>query len=202
MCVLNDIHFLLSFFELLQAKKIYVGLSPQNTLRNSTQKTINTPKFPLSCMAWNQTRTCPKGYPRTSNIPPTPESTCPEYFRWIHEDLKPWKQTGIEQEIVEKARRTAHFRLIILDGKVYVEKFKESIQTRALFTLWGIVQLARWYPGKLPDLELMFDCDDRPVVDAKRYGRVGSDPPPPVFRYCSDWKSMDIVFPDWSFWGW
>ena len=25
---------------------------------------------------------------------------------------------------------------------------------------------------------------------------------PPVFRYCKDASTLDIVFPDWSFWGW
>ncbi|XP_022964397.1 protein O-glucosyltransferase 1-like [Cucurbita moschata] len=128
-------------------------------------------------------------------------ATCPQHFRWIHEDLRPWRETGITREMVEGARRTAHFRLVIMDGRVYVEKYRGSIQTRDLFTMWGLLQLVRWYPGKLPDLELMFDCDDRPVVQSKDF----LDPkagPPPLFRYCSDESSLDIVFPDWSFWGW
>lgn len=25
---------------------------------------------------------------------------------------------------------------------------------------------------------------------------------PPLFRYCGDDRTLDIVFPDWSFWGW
>ncbi|XP_051130884.1 uncharacterized protein LOC127251284 [Andrographis paniculata] len=103
--------------------------------------------------------------------------------------------------MVEAARLTAHFRLTVLDGRMYVETFRESIQTRALFTAWGIVQLMRRYPGKLPDLELMFDCDDRPVLPEIEYGKDGSEQPP-LFRYGSDWESLDIVFPDWSFWGW
>ncbi|KAL0397885.1 UNVERIFIED_CONTAM: hypothetical protein Scaly_0236900 [Sesamum calycinum] len=127
----------------------------------------------------------------------SPESTCPGYFRWIHEDLKHWKQTGITKEMVEKARRTAHFRLTILDGKVLRGKVP-GVDSDS--RLWGIAQLMRWYPGK-PDLELMFDCDDRPVVQSKDFRQPGSEPPP-LFRYCSDWRSLDIVFPDWSFWGW
>ncbi|XP_074270492.1 uncharacterized protein LOC141594264 [Silene latifolia] len=103
--------------------------------------------------------------------------------------------------MVEGARRTAHFRLVILDGRVYVERYRKSLQTRDEFTLWGILQLVRWYPGKLPDLELMFDCDDRPVIPANRFRRPNSNPPA-LFRYCSDDWGLDIVFPDWSFWGW
>ena len=100
-----------------------------------------------------------------------------------------------------QAQRTAHFRLVIIDGKAYVEKFRKSIQTRDMFTLWGILQLLRWYPGKLPDLELMFDCDDRPVVPTRNFQGPNAGPPP-LFRYCGDDWSLDIVFPDWSFWGW
>ncbi|XP_034709621.1 protein O-glucosyltransferase 1-like [Vitis riparia] len=126
--------------------------------------------------------------------------TCPDYFRWIHQDLLPWKQTGITRDMVDRAQRTAHFRLVIIDGKAYVEKFRKSIQTRDMFTLWGILQLLRWYPGRLPDLELMFDCDDRPVVRMRDF-RGPNAAPPPLFRYCGDDWSLDIVFPDWSFWG-
>ncbi|GFZ06869.1 O-glucosyltransferase rumi-like protein [Actinidia rufa] len=103
--------------------------------------------------------------------------------------------------MVEGARRTAHFRLVLVNGTAYVDKYKKAIQTRDLFTVWGIVQLLRWYPGRLPDLELMFDCDDRPAVRSKDYKGPNAGPPP-LFRYCSDAWSLDIVFPDWSFWGW
>ncbi|KAL6981936.1 hypothetical protein U1Q18_023554 [Sarracenia purpurea var. burkii] len=103
--------------------------------------------------------------------------------------------------MVEGARRTAHFKLVILNDRVYVNKYRKSIQTRDLFTMWGIVQLLRRYPGRLPDLELMFDCDDLPAVRSKDYQGPNASPPP-LFRYCSDGWHLDIVFPDWSFWGW
>ncbi|KAB1205230.1 O-glucosyltransferase rumi [Morella rubra] len=103
--------------------------------------------------------------------------------------------------MVERARRTAHFRLVIVNGTAYVERYRKSLQTRDVFTLWGILQLLRWYPGRLPDLDLMFDCGDRPVVRSRDF-RGPNAGPPPLFRYCSDGNFMDIVFPDWSFWGW
>lgn len=175
--------------------------SSEEAPRFFNKKPTNTDEIPLDCAAWNGSNTCPRNYPKSFKSSWSGSTTCPEYFRWIHEDLRPWKQTGITREMVEKARKTAHFRLTILDGKIYVETFRKSIQTRALFTLWGIAQLARWHPGKLPDLELIFDADDRPVVQAKHFRQPDSGPPP-LFRYCSDWESLDIVFPDWSFWGW
>ncbi|KAJ9171358.1 hypothetical protein P3X46_014741 [Hevea brasiliensis] len=161
-------------------------------------------EFPLKCTTGNLTRqTCTKDYPRKHNpAANTSNASCPSYFRWIHEDLRPWRDTGITREMIERARRTAHFRLVIVDGKAYVDKYKQSIQTRDAFTLWGILQLMRWYPGRLPDLELMFDCDDRPVVRSKDFQGPNSTGPPPLFRYCADGQSLDIVFPDWSFWGW
>ncbi|KAF2297800.1 hypothetical protein GH714_003157 [Hevea brasiliensis] len=71
-----------------------------------------------------------------------------------------------------------------------------------MFTVWGILQLLRRYPGRLPDMELMFDCDDKPVVRSSDYSGPNSTGPPPLFRYCGDRWTMDVVFPDWSFWGW
>ncbi|KAL7606327.1 hypothetical protein Lser_V15G15827 [Lactuca serriola] len=159
--------------------------------------------FPLDCRTWNQTPTCPKNYPTThKNLDRSSNKTCPDYFRWIHEDLRHWRGTGITRDMVERAKWNAHFRIVILDGKAYVERFRKSIQTRDLFTLWGFQQLLRRYPGRVPDLELIFDCDDRPVFNAKQYFRRPNLGPPPLFKYCSDPWSLDIVSPDWSFWGW
>ncbi|CAN0907606.1 hypothetical protein LINGRAHAP2_LOCUS24888 [Linum grandiflorum] len=153
----------------------------------------------------NTTQTCNnrESYPEKAKLEESNgRGECPSYFRWIHEDLKPWKATGITREALEKGRGSANFRLVILKGKVYVEKYnnKKPIQSRDKFTIWGILQLLRKYPGKLPDLELMFDCDDRPVIRSEDY-KAALPLPPPLFRYCGDRWTMDIVFPDWSFWG-
>ncbi|KAL0927210.1 hypothetical protein M5K25_001372 [Dendrobium thyrsiflorum] len=166
--------------------------------------------IPFSCPAANQTksticRAIPSiQLPEKSLLSPPPlPSSCPDYFRWIHEDLKPWRRTGITKEMVERAGRTANFRLVILGGRVFVQRLRPSFQTRDVFTLWGLVQLLRRYPGRVPDLDLMFDTVDYPVVKAADYrGRNASAAAPPLFRYCSDDSSLDVVFPDWSFWGW
>ncbi|TKY70933.1 KDEL motif-containing protein 1 [Spatholobus suberectus] len=146
-------------------------------------------------------------YYRTTTLFETEEEeeevgACPEYFRWIHEDLRAWKESGISREMVERAKERAHFRLVVKKGRVYVEKYKKSIQTRDVFTMWGILQLLRRYPGKVPDLELMFDCDDLPVIRTRDYRGSNFTGPPPLFRYCGSRWTEDIVFPDWSFWGW
>ncbi|KAI9073734.1 hypothetical protein K1719_015962 [Acacia pycnantha] len=133
-------------------------------------------------------------------------STCPEYFRWIHEDFKPWKRTGITRSMLESNQSLADFKLVILKGRAYVETYRRSFQTRDVFTLWGISQLLKMYPGQVPDLELLFHCGDLSKVHKKDF--VGSHPsvpspaPPPLFHYCGDDSTFDIVFPDWSFWGW
>jgi hypothetical protein len=148
----------------------------------------------------NKTQTCPY-YPTTHNPTYQNSNICPSYFRWIHEDLKPWKEKGVTREMLEGARRTANFKLMIVDGKMYIEKYRKSFHTRDVFTYWGILQLLRLYPGKLPDLELMFDCDDRPVILLDNFQGPNASPPP-LFSFCSNQHSLDIVFPDWSFWGW
>ncbi|KAJ0106259.1 hypothetical protein Patl1_17741 [Pistacia atlantica] len=104
--------------------------------------------------------------------------------------------------MVQRANPTAHFRLIIADGKVYIEKFRKTFQTRDVYTIWGILQLLRWYPGRLPGLELMFDCDDSPVIQSSDYRAPNSSTPPPLFACCGSESTMDIAFPAWSFWGW
>ncbi|KAL5565623.1 hypothetical protein UlMin_028787 [Ulmus minor] len=181
---------------------IFSGISNHKSIfAISTKNSPQTLEFPLSCTKKNIKQTCPRTYP-TSHNPSRPSNlTCPSYFRWIHEDLGRWKETGITREMVEKARRTAHFRLVIVDGKAYIETYRRSFQTRDVFTQWGILQLLRLYPGKLPDLELMFDCNDRPVVRSRDFQDTNSTPPL-LFRYCSDGSSLDVAFPDWSFWGW
>ncbi|KAJ0041908.1 hypothetical protein Pint_17446 [Pistacia integerrima] len=163
-------------------------------------------KFPLNCSSLNLTKTCPRNYPTIFNPSEDPDPSsppmCPQYFRWIHEDLRPWAHTGITLDMVERARPTANFRLVILKGRAYVETYQRSFQTRDVFTLWGILQLLRKYPGKVPDLDMMFDCVDWPVIKSKNFAAPDAPVPPPLFRYCSDDQSLDVVFPDWSFWGW
>ncbi|KAK6155700.1 hypothetical protein DH2020_009948 [Rehmannia glutinosa] len=104
--------------------------------------------------------------------------------------------------MVERANKTANFRLVVLDGRAYLETYEKSFQTRDVFTLWGILQLLRRYPGKVPDLDMMFDCVDWPVIKASDYQGPHAPKPPPLFRYCGDDQTLDIVFPDWSYWGW
>lgn len=124
-------------------------------------------------------------------------STCPLYFQWIFEDLTPWLEHGISLELLEKAKEAASFRVIIKGGRLFIEPYHECFQTRSLFTIWGLVQLLDYYPGLVPDVDLIFSCEDRPVIQKSARGI-----PPPVFRYCSTKDFWDIPFPDWSFWGW
>ncbi|KAH9775580.1 CAP10 domain-containing protein [Citrus sinensis] len=194
---------LFAFSIILQSNFSVHNISRNKTVIIVSRKPQNRPPkritTPLNCVK-NQTQTCPTNYPKTSqtqesisdySIPPT--STCPDYFRWIHEDLSPWKVTGITRDMLERANQTAHFRLILVNNKVYIHKYKQSIQTRDVFTIWGILQLLRKYPGRLPDLELMFDCDDRPVIRSRDYSGPNNKGPPPLFRAeinIKPWESL------------
>ncbi|KAJ6729771.1 KDEL LYS-ASP-GLU-LEU CONTAINING - RELATED [Salix viminalis] len=57
-------------------------------------------------------------------------------------------------------------------------------------------------PGKIQDLELMFRCGDKTVI--QKYDMQGSvaTSPPVLFQYCGHSSTTNIVFPDWTFWGW
>ncbi|KAJ3693016.1 hypothetical protein LUZ60_012111 [Juncus effusus] len=125
--------------------------------------------------------------------------SCPQFFRYIHEDLKPWKSSGITKEMVESAQPHATFRLVVLEGRAYLLQYRGTYRPRDVFTIWGIVQFLNRYQGQIPDLDFMFNCDDFPEISAADYL---SSPPPPLFRYCKDNRTLDILFPDWTFWGW
>jgi len=127
-----------------------------------------------------------------------PAPSCPDYFRYI--DLRPWRGSGITREAVERARPHAYFRLVVVGGRAYVETYHRAYQTRDVFTQWVILQLIRRYPGRVPDLDIMFACDDPGQVRAADFPSPAEAPP--VFRYSKDASTLDVVFPDWSFWGW
>ncbi|XP_039168417.1 protein O-glucosyltransferase 1 isoform X2 [Eucalyptus grandis] len=159
-------------------------------------------EFPIKCPNATTKQKCPLDYPLKHETKNIDAEVCPEYFRWIHEDLRPWKAVGITREMLEGIKRTAHFRIVVHKGKVYLDKFRPAYQTREEFTFWGIAQLARLYPGKLPDLELMFQSGDRLVIKKEDYKGSKGTKIPPLFHYCGHHTAFDIPFPDWSFWGW
>ncbi|XP_010058149.3 O-glucosyltransferase rumi homolog [Eucalyptus grandis] len=175
----------------------------KTTITGSREDSSRNFTYPLNCSATaSMPQTCPGNYPTKHQTENSYAEACPEYFRWIHEDLRPWKGAGITREILESSKEHAHFRLVILNGKAYVEKYRNSFQTRDVFTIWGILQLLRLYPGKVPDLELMFNCADYPVIPKRDYEGSKAATVPPLFHYCGLNTTMDIIFPDWSFWGW
>lgn len=214
---MHDILLLLTLIMLMQSFVKNGARGDTATVRHQRQPSgIPPTKITLSCPA-NTTATChraPHGMaspsPSPSPVPSTSQNnktkhnpfrsaSCPSFFRYIHEDLKPWKSTWITKEMVESAKPFANFRLVIIDGKAYMEKYSNPFQTRDVFTIWGILQLLNRYPGRVPDLDIMFNCNDTPVIKVANYL---SKAPPPLFRYCKDGTSLEIVFPDWSFWGW
>lgn len=129
---------------------------------------------------------------------PQKVQTCPDFFKSIHKDLEPWAKSRITMRHIMEAKRFAALRILIIRGKLYVDPYYDCVQTRALFTIWGFLQLLRRYPGLVPDVDIMFDCMDKPVIDKKEHGSF----PLPLFRYCTNDAHFDIPFPDWSFWGW
>ncbi|KAE8699737.1 Downstream target of A 2 [Hibiscus syriacus] len=52
----------------------------------------------------------------------SPTKTCPDYFRWIHQDLKQFKTSGITKDLIESGTPSADFRLVIVDGNAYVDR--------------------------------------------------------------------------------
>ncbi|CAL0301690.1 unnamed protein product [Lupinus luteus] len=127
-----------------------------------------------------------------------PRWDCPGFFGAIRRDLEPWVSTRISKKHVEEAQKYAAFRVVIVGGKMYVDYYYACVQSRAMFTIWSFLQLLRRFPGLVPDVDLMFDCMDKPTINRTEHQSM----PLPLFRYCTTKEHFDIPFPDWSFWGW
>ncbi|KAK6230870.1 hypothetical protein QUC31_002388 [Theobroma cacao] len=104
--------------------------------------------------------------------------------------------------MIERGKPSAKLRLVIVKGKVHKEKFGEPYEPRDLFMLWGILQLLRFYPGKLPKLDLLFFTGDKTRIKKTDYQGSNATSPPPLFHYCGEEEALNIVFLDWTFWGW
>jgi hypothetical protein len=122
----------------------------------------------------NSTTTCailPDPSPLPTTAPPGANaSSYPSYFCFIHEDLHPWCVAGgIIRAMVDHARTTTNFHPVMIRGRAYIEHIMPAFQTRDLFTIWAILQLLRHYPRRVPDLDLIFDCVDWPVVPTDQY---------------------------------
>ncbi|GFP97341.1 o-glucosyltransferase rumi homolog [Phtheirospermum japonicum] len=130
--------------------------------------------------------------------PSEPPVACPQFFRSVHKDLEPWAESKISTAHVAEARKYAAFRVVIIEGKLYVDFYYACVQSRAMVTIWGFLQLLRRYPGQVRDVDLMFDCMDKPSINRTEHASM----PLPLFRYCTTSHHFDIPFPDWSFWGW
>ncbi|XP_016515578.1 uncharacterized protein LOC107832276 [Nicotiana tabacum] len=142
--------------------------------------------------------TVPQNSNSASKSKTSESKTCPEFFRSIRYDLEPWTKSRISMNHVMEAQKFAAFRVVIVGGKLFVDFYYACVQSRAMFTIWGILQLLRRYPGKVPDVDLMFDCMDKPIINRTEHSSM----PLPLFRYCTTPQHFDIPFPDWSFWGW
>ncbi|EFJ34616.1 glycosyltransferase, CAZy family GT90 [Selaginella moellendorffii] len=127
----------------------------------------------------------------------------PKYFDSIDTDLRPWKDGGITKSSLSAARRKGSMRMVISQGKLYIEVYGKCPQSRSIFTAWGLLLLLERFPGKVPDVDFVLNCKDRPVITRfLSFQRFVSGSPPAVFSYCTTNDMLDIPFPDFSFWGW
>ncbi|KAJ4834700.1 hypothetical protein Tsubulata_003606 [Turnera subulata] len=136
--------------------------------------------------------------PRFDSSSRSSSPECPEVFRFIHRDLEPWARTKITKKHVDEAKHYAAFRVVIYQGSLYLDLYYACVQSRMMFTIWGLLQLLERYPGLVPDVDMMFECMDKPTINRTEHQSF----PLPLFRYCTTPNHFDIPFPDWSFWGW
>ncbi|KAL4320249.1 hypothetical protein GQ457_18G006160 [Hibiscus cannabinus] len=105
---------------------------------------------------------------------------CPNFFKFIYRDLEPWFKTRISIDRIIQTKEHAAFRIVIVEGKLFVDLYYACVQSRLMFTLWGILQLLKKYRGMVPDVDIMFDCMDKPTID--KSGVENGSLPLPLFR--------------------
>ncbi|EOY13656.1 Uncharacterized protein TCM_032285 [Theobroma cacao] len=101
--------------------------------------------------------------------------------------------------MIERGKSSAELRLVIVKGEVCMEMFGEPYETKDLFTLYGTLQLLRFYPGKVPNLDLFVLTGDKKRIKKTDYPGPNATSPPPLFHYCGEEEALDIVFPNWTF---
>ncbi|XP_024524826.1 O-glucosyltransferase rumi homolog [Selaginella moellendorffii] len=140
-----------------------------------------------------------RGRPPRSRNASAGAASCPRYFARIREHLAPWRSTGITRRSLDRRQRLGSMRVAILGGRMYVRAYGDCPQSRSVFSLWGLLLMLERFGDRVPDVEFVLNCKDRPIVPRDgSYGGV----PSPVLSYCSHRHSLDIPFPDYSFWGW
>ncbi|GAQ80428.1 hypothetical protein KFL_000540050 [Klebsormidium nitens] len=127
---------------------------------------------------------------------------CPAYFCNIFDDLEPWfAKGGITMEDINADPEAVTMKIQILNGTLYWRWTGGCSFTRTSFTLWAIMMLLERYPGQVPDVLFNVCCHDDPAVPAEKWANNASAIPP-IFSMCSSEDHLDLVWPDWSFWGW
>ncbi|KAE8809264.1 lipopolysaccharide-modifying protein [Hordeum vulgare] len=95
---------------------------------------------------------------------------------------------------MRRDRASASMHVTITRGgtRLHVDLYHACMKSRALFTVWSLWHLMRQYPGRVPDMDLMFDCMDRSAINRTKHTGDGAPPPPPLFRYCTTREHLDI----------
>jgi len=126
---------------------------------------------------------------------------CPLF--WVPEkDLEPWSKSGITRTHLDSAQQDDfNFLVVIAAGQLFFKQFKFCWRNRVPFGLLGFLNLIQRYGSQVPDVAIRFSCEDMPVVPVGKRA-PGRDRPPITVGYCSSKEFADLVWPDWSFWGW
>nr|XP_012143593.1 PREDICTED: O-glucosyltransferase rumi homolog isoform X2 [Megachile rotundata] len=106
----------------------------------------------------------------------------------ILRDLKPFKEKGINKDLIDAAKARGTFYQIV-KGKVYRQK-DCMFPSRCSGIEHFLLKLA----PKLPDMDLVINVRDYPQ-SSKYFGG-----PLPVFSFSKTPQYYDITYPAWAFW--
>ncbi|KAI4963391.1 hypothetical protein ZWY2020_014168 [Hordeum vulgare] len=77
---------------------------------------------------------------------------------------------------MRRDRASASMHVTITRGGtwLHVDLYHACMQSRALFTVWSLSHLMRQYPGRVPDMDLMFDYMDRSAINRTKHTGDGA----------------------------
>lgn len=115
LCTVTEVLFLVHFYRCLMSQSFSASQDQISGLRSC--------KYQLQCPIGNTTQiTCSANNPKIFDTDDSSAQQCPEYFRWIYKDLRPWERTGITKEIFESMTDKMNLRILVIDGNLYLEK--------------------------------------------------------------------------------
>lgn len=138
--------------------------------------------------------------------PSSPTASAAEaLLRPLREDLQRWADAKGSVSLSDTDRaygslpKYARARYQIVGGQLWSVP-ASCVYRRDETTAWALLQLLARYP-RLPDVDIVLNCRDGPLIPWRRRRRRSWHGVPVVLSYSTTSQHEEIAFPDYTLWG-